>query len=118
MAGTRTYSFRAENDLGERHERALSELDRLRRERPRLAESVRYDFDVRLAEAQARGLSSPADRLRATVTALVAAVEHALADEPLMGHEAPPPDDEALAAARAAAEAAARHYEADDAAAR
>jgi hypothetical protein len=118
MAGTRTYSFRAEKDLGERHDRALSELDRLRRERPRLADSVRYDFDVRLAEAQERGLSSPADRLRATVTALVAAVEQALADEPLMDREPPPPDDDALAAARAAAEAAARRYEDEDAAAR
>ena len=118
MTGTRTFSFRAEADLGKRHDRALAELDRLRRERPRLADSVRYDFDVRLADAQARGLASPADRLRATVTALVAAVEQALTDEPLMDREPPPPDDEALAVARAAADAAARRYEGEDAAAR
>ena len=111
MTATRTFSFRAEPDLGERHDRALEELDRLRRERPRLADSVRYDFDVRLAAAQERGLASPADRLRATVTALVAAVEQALADEPLMDRERRGPDDDALAAARAAADAAARRFE-------
>src|SRR3954453_8442123 len=105
MAATRTFSFRAEADLAERHDRALVGLDRLRRERPRLADSVRYDFDVRLADAQARGLPSPADRLRATVTALVAAGEQAVADEPLLDREPPPPDDDALAAARAAADA-------------
>src|SRR3954451_16718969 len=104
MAATRTFSFRAEADLAERHERALAELDRLRRERPRLADSVRYDFDVRLAAAQERGLSSPADRLRATVVALVDAVEQAVADEPLLDHTPAPLDDDALAAARAAAE--------------
>src|SRR5262245_14096417 len=108
---TRTFSFRAESDLGERHERALAELDRLRREHPRLAESVRYDFDVRLAGAQRAGLHSAAERLHATVTAFVEAVEDALADEAVLGAPAPPADDEALAAARAAAEAAARRYE-------
>lgn len=115
MAATRTYSFRAEADLGERHDRALAELERLRRERPRLADSVHYDFDVRIAEAQRRGLTSPGERLRATVHALVAAVEAALADEHLMDRTAPAPDDETLAAARAAAEAAAARYEAEQA---
>jgi hypothetical protein len=113
MAATRTFSFRAEADLAERHDRALVELDRLRRERPRLADSVRYDFDVRLAAAQQRGLASAADRFRATVCALVAAVEQALADEPLLDREPPPFDDDALAAARAAAEAVARRFEAE-----
>lgn len=113
MAVSRTFSFRAESDLGERHDRALAELERLRREHPRLADSVRYDFDVRLAAAQERGLASPAERLRATVTALVASVEQALADEPLVGREPPAVDDETLAAARAAADAAARRYEAE-----
>lgn len=108
---TRTFSFRAESDLGERHGRALAELERLRRERPRLADSVRYDFDVRLAVAQRRGLASPAERLRATVSALVMAVEEALADEALIDGEPLAPDDGTLAAARAAADAAARRYE-------
>ena len=117
MAGTRTFSFRAEADLGERHDRALAELERLRRERPRLADSVRYDFDVRLADAQERGLTSPADGLRATVTALVSAVEQALADEPLLDGKRSPPDDDALAAARAAADAAASRYEDEEGAA-
>ncbi len=111
VAATRTFSFRAQADLSERHDRALAQLERLRHERPRLADSVRYDFDVRLAAAQERGLATPADRLRATVTALVAAVEQALADEPLLDREPPAFDDEALAAARAAADAAARRYE-------
>lgn len=111
MTATRTFSFRAEANLGERHDRALTELERLRRERPRLADSVRYDFDVRLADAQRRGLASPGERLRATVQAFVAAVEAALADEHLLDHWAEPPDDDALAAARAAADAAARRYE-------
>jgi hypothetical protein len=113
VAATRTFSFRAEADLAERHDRALAELDRLRRERPRLADSVRYDFDARLAAAQERGLASPADRLRATVSALVAAVEQALADEPLLDREQRPLDDDALAAARAAADAVARRFEAE-----
>ncbi len=113
MAGTRTFSFRAEANLGERHDRALAELERLRRERPRLADSVSYDFDVRLAEYQRRGLASPGERLRATVHALVAAVEGALEDEHLLDGEPEPPDDEALGAARAAADAAARRYEAE-----
>ncbi len=113
MAASRTFSFRAERDLGERHDRALAELERLRRERPRLADSVRYDFDVRLAAAQQRGLASSAERLRATVSALVAAVEEALADEPLLDGGPVPGDDETLAAARAAASAAARRYEAE-----
>ena len=118
MARTRTFSFRAEANLGERHDRALAELERLRRERPRLADSVRYDFDVRLADAQERGLTSPADRLRATVTALVCAVEEALADEPLMDREPSALDDDALAAARAAADAAASRYEDEEGTAR
>ena len=113
MAGTRTFSFRAEGDFAERHDRALAQLARLRRERPRLAESVRYDFDVRLAQAQQRGLGTSAERLRATVEAFVEAVEEALADEHLL--EAPPAavDDESLAAAHAAADAVARRYEDD-----
>jgi len=111
MAATRTFSFRAEADLGERHDRALVELERLRRERPRLADSVRYDFDVRLADAQRRGLASPGERLRATVLAFVAAVEAALADEPLLHARPDSPDDERLAAARAAADAAASRHE-------
>ena len=93
-------------------------MERLRRERPRLADSVRHDFDVRLADAQERGLTSPADRLRATVTALVSAVEQALADEPLMDREPSASDDDALAAARAAANAAADRYEDEEGAAR
>ena len=108
---TRTFSFRAEPDLGERHERALAELGRLRRERPRLADSVHYDFDVRLAAAQRVGLGSAAERLHATVAALVEAVESALADEALVDAPKPAADDESLAAARAAADAAARRYE-------
>lgn len=111
MADTRTFSFRAQEDFAERHDRALAALDRLRRERPRLADSVRYDFDVRLAQAQERGLDTSAERLRATVESFVAAVEEALADEDLMDAPRPAPDHEALAAARAAAEAAARRYE-------
>jgi hypothetical protein len=117
MGASRIFSFRAESDLGERHDRALAELARLRRERPRLADSVRYDFDVRLAAAQQRGLASPAERLRATVSALVAAVEQALADEPLLDGWPGAGDDETLAAARAAADAAARRYEAEQASA-
>jgi hypothetical protein len=113
MTASRTFSFRAESDLAERHDRALSELERLRHERPRLADSVRYDFDVRLAAAQQRGLATPAERLRATVSALVAAVEQALADEPLLERAPTPPDDESMAAARAAADAAARRHEAE-----
>lgn len=108
---TRTFSFRAEADLGERHDRALAELERLRRERPRLAESVRYDLDVRLAEAQRRGLTTPGERLRATVQALVEAVESALADEWLLDRRPEPVDDDRLAAARAAADAVAARYE-------
>src|SRR5688500_1366530 len=81
LATTRTFSFRAEAGFAERHDRALAVLDRLRRERPRLADSVRYDFDVRLAQAQQRGLRTPAERLRATVEAFIGAVEEAVADE-------------------------------------
>jgi hypothetical protein len=114
MAGTRTFSFRAEADLGERHDRALQELERLRRERPRLADSVRYDFDVRLAAAQGRGLATPGERLRATVHAFVAAVEAAIADEHLLDQRPGPPHDDALAAARAAAEAVAARYEEEE----
>jgi hypothetical protein len=113
VAATRTFSFRAETNLAERHDRALRELERLRRERPLLADSVRYDFDVRLAAAQDRGLASPADRFRATVTALVTAVEHALVDEPLLDRTPPPPDDDTLAAAHAAADSSARQFEAE-----
>jgi hypothetical protein len=113
VASTRTFSFRAEADLGERHDRALAELDRLRRERPRLADSVRYDFDVRLADAQRRGLASAGERLRATVHAFVAAVEAALADEHLLDRRPATPDDDTLAAARAAADAVAARYEAE-----
>jgi hypothetical protein len=113
MAATRTFSFRAEADLGERHDRALAELDRLRRERPRLADSVRYEFDVRLAEAQRHGLSNPGERLRATLHAFVGAVEGALDDEHLFDDRPEPADDEALAAARAAADAAALRYESE-----
>jgi hypothetical protein len=88
-------------------------LERLRREHSRLAESVRYDFDVRLAQAQQRGLGTPAERLRATMEAFVEAVEEALADEHWL--EVPPGsvDDESLAAAHAAADAVARRYEDD-----
>jgi hypothetical protein len=111
---TRTFSFRGASDLAERHERALAELERLRRVRPRLADSVRYDFDVRLAAAQRAGLANSAERLHATVTALVDAVEGALADEALFDAPKPQPDDEALAAARAAADAAARRFENED----
>jgi hypothetical protein len=111
MAGaTRTFSFRAARDFAERHERALGELDRLRMEQPRLAESVHGDFDVRLLEAQRRGLKTPAQRLHATIAAFVEAVEEALADEPLIGAERAV-SREALASARAAADAAARSYE-------
>jgi hypothetical protein len=99
VVGTRTFSFRGDADLAERHDRALAELDRLRRERPRLAESVRYDFDARLAAAQERGLATSADRLRATVCSLVDAVEQALADESLLDREPPQVDDAELAAA-------------------
>ncbi|HUN78435.1 MAG TPA: hypothetical protein VMU32_05910 [Solirubrobacteraceae bacterium] len=107
---SRTFSFRAAPDFAERHERALRELDRLRIERPRLAESIRGDFDVRLLEAQRHGLQTPSQRLHATVAAFVDAVEDALADEPML--DAPPaPDEESLAGARAAAEAVARSYE-------
>jgi hypothetical protein len=113
MAATRTFSFRAEADLADRHDRALGELDRLRRERPRLADSVRYDFDVRLAEAQRHGLSNPGERLRATVHAFIGAVEAALEDEHLLDAAAERRDDDALAAARAAADAVASRYEAD-----
>ena len=108
---TRTFSFRGDSDLGERHERALAELERLRHERPRLADSVRYDFDVRLATAQRAGLANAAERLHATVVALVDAVEDALADEGLLDVAKPAPSDETLAAARAAADAVARRYE-------
>jgi hypothetical protein len=107
---TRTFSFRAGRDFAERHERALRELDRLRDEQPLLAESVRYDFDVRLLEAQRRGLDTPAQRLHATVGAFIEAVEDALSDEPLIGRESAA-DEESLAGAKAAAEAAALHYE-------
>jgi hypothetical protein len=110
--GTRTFSFRAGRDFAERHERALKELDRLRGEHPLLAESVRYDFDVRLLEAQRRGLDTPAQRLHATVAAFIEAVEDALSDEPLLARE-PAVNEESLAAARAAAEAAARRYESE-----
>jgi hypothetical protein len=109
---SRTFSFRAEHDFAERHERALRELDRLREEQPRLADSIRYDFDVRLLEAQRRGLDTPAQRLHATVAAFVDAVEDALPDEPLIG-SAPAIDDESLPSAHAAAEAVARRYESD-----
>lgn len=111
---TRTFSFRAGADFAARHERALSELERLRTEQPRLAESVRYDFDVRLLEAQRSGLATPAERVRATVAALVEAVEDALVDEPHLRAPASV-DEEALAAAEAAADAVARRYEDDDA---
>jgi hypothetical protein len=113
MAATRTFSFRADADFGERHDRALAELERLRQERPLLAESVRHDFDVRLADAQRRGLGSPGERLRATVHAFVTAVESAVADEHLLDRKSEPPDDDGLAAARAAADAAASRYEAE-----
>jgi hypothetical protein len=79
---SRTFSFRAEQGFAERHERALRELDRLHEEQPRLADSIRYDFDVRLFEAQRRGLDTPAQRLHATVAAFIDAVEGALPDEP------------------------------------
>jgi hypothetical protein len=109
---TRTFSFRAGPDFAERHERALTELDRLRDEQPALADSIRYDFDVRLLEAQRRGLDTPAQRLHATIAALIEAVEDVLADERLIGRE-PTVDEDALAGARAAAEAVARRYEHD-----
>jgi hypothetical protein len=113
MAATsRTFSFRAPGDFAERHEKALRELDRLRTEQPRLAESIHREFDVRLLEAQRRGLDSPAQRLHATVAALVEAVEEALADEPLVGGK-PVIDATALASAHAAADAVARRYESD-----
>jgi hypothetical protein len=107
---TRTFSFRAGPDFAQRHERALRELHRLRDEQPLLADSIRYEFDVRLLEAQRRGLDTPAQRLHATIAALIEAVEDALADEPLIGSE-PEIDENALAGARAAAEAVARRYE-------
>jgi hypothetical protein len=113
MTDTRTFSFRAEADFAERHDHALTQLERLRRERPRLAESVRYDFDVRLAQAQQRGLGTPAERLRATVEAFVEAVEEALADEQWLEVRPGAVDDESLAAAHAAADAVARRYEDD-----
>lgn len=107
---SRTFSFRAEHDFAERHERALSELDRLRVEQPRLAESIRGDFDVRLLEAQRQGLQTPSQRLHATVAAFVDAVEDALADEAML--DAPPTfDEKSLAGARAAADAVAGRYE-------
>ena len=105
MAASRRFSFRAEADLVERHDRALVELERLRRERPERAESVCHDFDARLAAAQERGLSSSAARLRATLSALVGAVEQALADEQLDQSERSASDDEAQAASQAAADA-------------
>jgi hypothetical protein len=113
MADTRTFSFRAAGDFAERHDRALTQLERLRRERPRLAESVRYDFDVRLAQAQQRGLGTQAERLRATVEAFVEAVEEGVADEHWLEVRPAAVDDESLAAARAAADAVARRYEDD-----
>ncbi len=113
MATTRTFSFRADADFGERHDRALAELERLRRERPLLAESVRHDFDVRLADAQRRRLASRGERLRATLHAFVAAVESAVADEHLLDRSPEAPDDDELAAARAAADAAASRYDAE-----
>jgi hypothetical protein len=109
---TRTFSFRAQQDFAERHERALRELDRLREEQPLLADSIRYDFDVRLLEAQRRGLDTPAQRLHATIAALIEAVEGALPDEPYLGGERAV-DEESLAGAHAAAEAVARRYESD-----
>jgi hypothetical protein len=109
---TRTFSFRAEQDFAERHERALREVDRLRDEQPLLAESIRYDFDVRLLEAQRRGLNTPAQRLHATVAAFIDAVEDALADEPYVARRSAV-DRGSLASAEAAAEAIARRYESD-----
>lgn len=109
---SRTFSFRAERDFAERHERALRELDRLREEQPRLADSIRYDFDVRLLEAQRRGLNTPAQRLHATVAAFIDAVEDALPDEPLIA-SVPALDGQSLVSAQAAAEAVARRYESD-----
>ena len=90
----------------------------MRRERPRLADSVHYDFDVRLAAAQRAGLANAAERLHATVAALVEAVEDAVADEALFDTPKPHPDDETLAAARAAADATARRYEDEQSASR
>jgi hypothetical protein len=112
---SRTFSFRADRDFAERHERALKELDRLRVEQPRLADSVHRDFDVRLLEAQRHGLETPAQRIYATIAAFVEAVEEALADEPLIGTERML-DEDALAGARAAAAAVARSYEREAAA--
>ena len=76
------------------------ELDRLRRERPELAEQVRGDFDARLAVAQDGGLRSSSAGLRATVSALVGAVEQALADESVV--ERDPPDEDARSSQLAA----------------
>lgn len=102
-----------ERTFDERHDRALTEFERLRRERPRLAEGVWYDFDVRLAQAQQRALGTPAERPRATVVAFVEAVEEALADEHWLEVRPEAVDDESLAAAHAAADAVARRYEED-----
>ena len=110
---SRTFSFRAEPDFAERHERALRELDRLREEQPRLADSIRYDFDVRLLEAQRRGMQTQAQRLHATVAAFVDAVEDALPDEHLIESAPPTIDEDAAATAHAAAEAVAQRYESD-----
>ena len=104
MAATRRFSFRAETDLVQRHNRALVELERLRRESPQLAASVRDDFDARLAAAQDRGLRSSSDGLRATVSALVGAVEQALTDESVEPEPSGFKNDEALAVAQAAAD--------------
>jgi hypothetical protein len=112
---SRTFSFRAEPDFAERHERALRELDRLREEQPRLADSIRYDFDVRLLEAQRRNMQTPAQRLHATIAALVDAVEGALPDERLIESAPPTIDEETAAIAQTAAEAVARRYESDTA---
>jgi uncharacterized protein YgbK (DUF1537 family) len=113
VADGQNSSFPADADLGERHDRALSELERLRRQHPRLADSVGYDVDVRLAGAQQHGLASSAERIQAARVALVVAVEDAVADEHLLEARLLAADDETLAASRAAAEAAARHYEAE-----
>jgi hypothetical protein len=80
-----------------------------------LADSVRYDFDLRLARAQDRGLATSSERARATVESFVTAVEEALADEKLLDATRVAPDDETLASAHASAEAAAMRYEDDDA---
>ena len=85
------------------------ELERLRGERPELVERVCSDFDARLAAAQQRGLSSSSAGVRATLSALVGAVEQALADEQSLADQAvaerePSRSDEA---GRIASEAAA-----------